>query len=168
VVVDETRRSFAYLSLYGVATDAVLVNRVLPGAAAEGWFARWAEHEREELAAIEASFPVPRFQAPLYARELAGVDDLAQLARDLYGERDPAELFTRARPIRLRKHMGRPRLEIDLPGASKEELEVTARGSDLMVRVRDATRIVALPGSVAGRTVRRARLEGGVLTVDFE
>ena len=26
VVVDETRRSFAYLSLYGVATDAVLVN----------------------------------------------------------------------------------------------------------------------------------------------
>jgi hypothetical protein len=34
--------------------------------------------------------------------------------------------------------------------------------------VRDATRLVALPGSVAGRPVRRARLEGGVLTVDFE
>jgi arsenite-transporting ATPase len=168
VVVDETRRSFAYLSLYGVATDAVLVNRVLPGVASEGWFARWAAREREELAAIEASFPVPRFQAPLYARELCGVDDLAGLARDLYGERDPAELFTRARPIRLRKHMGRPRLEIDLPGASKEELEVTAHGPDLVVRVRDATRLVALPGSVAGRAVRRARLEAGVLTVDFD
>jgi len=168
VVVEETRRSFAYLSLYGVATDAVLVNRVLPGAASEGWFARWAEREREELAAIEASFPVPRFQAPLYARELAGVADLEQLARDLYGERDPAELFTRARPIRLRKHMGRPRLEIDLPGAVKEELEVAAHGPDLLVRLRDATRIVALPGSVVGRTVRRARLESGVLTVDFE
>jgi arsenite-transporting ATPase len=168
VVVEETRRSFAYLSLYGVATDAVLVNRVLPGVASEGWFARWAAREREELAAIEASFPVPRFQAPLYARELSGVDDLAALARDLYGERNPAELFTRARPIRLRKHVGRPRLEIDLPGASKEELEVTARGPDLLVRVRDATRLVALPGSVAGRAVRRARLEAGVLTVDFE
>ena len=80
--------------------------------------------------------------------------DLEQLARDLYGERDPAELFTRARPIRLRKHMGRPRLEIDLPGASKEELEVTARGPDLLVRVRDATRLVGLPGSVVGRTVQ--------------
>jgi arsenite-transporting ATPase len=168
VVVEETRRSFAYLSLYGVATDAVLVNRVLPGAASEGWFARWAAREREELAAIEASFPVPRFQAPLYARELSGVDDLAALARDLYGERDPAALFTRARPIRLRKHVGRPRLEIDLPGASKEELEVAVHGPDLLVRVRDATRLVALPGSVAGRAVRRARLEAGVLTVDFE
>ena len=168
VVVEETRRSFAYLSLYGVATDAVLVNRVLPEVATEGWFARWAAREREELAAIEASFPVPRFQAPLYAHELSGVDDLAALARDLYGERDPAELFTRARPIRLRKHVGRPRLEIDLPGASKEELEVTVHGPDLVVRVRDATRLVSLPGSVAGRPVRRARLAGGVLTVDFE
>jgi arsenite/tail-anchored protein-transporting ATPase len=167
VVVDETRRSFAYLSLYGVATDAVLVNRVLPGAAAEGWFSRWAVREREELAAIEASFPVPQFRAPLYARELAGVADLERLARDLYGERDPAELFTRARPIRLRKHMGRPRLEIDLPGVAKEELEVAVHGPDLLVRVRDATRLVGLPGSVVGLALRRARLQDGVLTVDF-
>jgi len=43
VVVQETRRSFAYLSLYGVATDAVIVNRRLPAHAAEGYFARWAE-----------------------------------------------------------------------------------------------------------------------------
>jgi arsenite-transporting ATPase len=168
VVVDETRRSFAYLSLYGVATDAVLVNRVLPEGAGEGWFRHWAARERAELASIEASFPVPRFQAPLYPRELSGASDLARLARDLYGDSDPAELFTRARPIRLRKHMGRPRLEIDLPGASKEEIEVAAHGPDLLVRVRDATRVVALPGSVTGRAVRRARLDAGVLLVDFE
>jgi arsenite-transporting ATPase len=168
VVVDETRRSFAYLSLYGVATDAVLVNRVLPEGAGEGWFRRWAAREREELASIEASFPVPHFRAPLYPRELSGAADLAMLARDLYGDCDPAEQFTRSRPIRLRKHMGRPRLEIDLPGASKEEIEVAARGPDLLVRVRDATRVVALPGSVAGRAVRRARLDAGVLHVDFD
>ena len=36
VVVDETRRSFAYLCLYGVATDAVIVNRLLPPEAAGG------------------------------------------------------------------------------------------------------------------------------------
>jgi arsenite-transporting ATPase len=168
VVVEETRRSFTYLSLYGVATDAVLVNRVLPETASTGWFARWAAREREELAAIEASFPVARFRAPLYAREVGGVEDLTRLAGDLYGERDPAELFTSERPIRLRKQRGKPRLEIVLPAATKEDLEVTVHGADLLVRVRDATRIVALPGSVAGRAVRRVRLDAGVLTVDFE
>jgi len=167
VVVQETRRSFAYLSLYGLATDAVLVNRVLPVDASAGYFARWAERERTELAEIAASFPIPAFHAPLYPREVRGLEDLSVLARDLYGERDPGELFTRVRPIRLRKHAGRPRLEIDLPGARKEELEIQVRGTDLVIRVRDATRVIALPGSVAGRTVGAARLQDGVLVVDF-
>lgn len=168
VVVEETRRSFAYLSLYGVATDAVLVNRVLPGAASGGWFSRWAERERRELEAIAESFPIPAFRAPLWPRELRGVEDLRVLARELYGERDPAAVFTTARPIRLRKHAGRTRLEVDLPGASKDELEVRARGDELFVRVRDAVRRIALPASLAGRTLHGARLEEGVLSVEFE
>jgi len=168
VVVEETRRSFAYLSLYGVSTDAVLVNRRLPREAAGGWFAHWAERERKEMRAIEASFPVPRFHAPLYPHEPRGRTALARLARDLYGEVDPAGLLVRTRPIRLRHHMGRTRLEVALPGACKEELQVATRGADLVVRLRDATRLVALPASVEGRPVHRAVLRDGVLRVEFE
>jgi arsenite-transporting ATPase len=168
VVVEETRRSFAYLSLYGVATDAVVVNRLLPAEAAGGYLARWAERARGELASIEASFPIPQFRAPLYPRELRGIEDLAGLARDVFGDRDPAEVFMHTRPIRLRKHAGRTRLEADLPGISKEEIEVTTRGSDLIVRVRNASRWIALPESVRGRPIRKARLHDGVLEVDFE
>jgi arsenite-transporting ATPase len=167
VVVEETRRSFAYLSLYGVATDAVLVNRVLPPDAAHGYFARWAEHEAHELSEIEASFPVPILQAPLYPHEVVGADALRRLGTAIYGERDPAGIFTRARPIRLRKRAGRTVLEIDLPGASKEELDVSVHGERLRVRVRDAERILSLPGSVAGRPIEEARLEGGVLELVF-
>ncbi len=167
VVVEETRRSFAYLSLYGVATDAVLVNRVLPADAAGGYFARWAERQDEEMREIEASFPVPIFQAPLQPHEVLGPDALAELGRGLYGERDPATVFTRARPIRLRKRGVRPLLEIDLPGASKEELSVGVHGERLLVRVRDAERVVTLPASLAGRPVVSARLEDGVLEIVF-
>jgi arsenite-transporting ATPase len=167
LVVAETRRAFAYLSLYGIATDAVLVNRVLPEAAAQGFFARWAEREREELDAIEASFPLPRLAVPLHEHELRGQADLAALGERVYAGRDPTERFTSARPIRLEKHAGRTRLEIDLPGASKEELELIERGHEIVVRVRDMSRIVALPESVAGRRVERARLEAGVLVVEF-
>lgn len=168
VVVEETRRSFAYLSLYGVATDAVIVNRRLPQPASGGWFARWAERERTELAEIEASFPVPLFHAPLFPHELVGPERLRALAREVYGERDPAAVYTRARPIRLRKRGGRTVLEIDLPNASKEEVDVSVRGDDLLVRVRDAQRRVSLPASVAGRPVSSARLADGVLAVTFD
>ncbi len=167
VVVEETRRSFAYLSLYGVATDAVLVNRVLPARATAGYFARWAERQRRELAEIEASFPVPILRAPLHARETVGADALRALAAELYGDRDPAEVFTRARPIRLQKRAGRTVLAIDLPGASKEEVSVSLHGDRLHVGVRDAHRVVTLPGSVVGQAIAAARLERGVLHVTF-
>ena len=167
VVVAETRRSFAYLSLYGVATDAVLVNRVLPGDAASGYFARWKAREQSELAEIRASFPLPILLAPLRSAEVIGVDALRRLGEELYGDRDPAQLFARGRPIRLERRASRTRLEIDLPGASKEEVSVGVRGSDLVVRVRDAERLIALPASVAGLAVGSVRLRAGVLEVVF-
>ena len=167
VVVDETRRSFAYLSLYGVATDAVLVNRVLPEAATGGYFARWAERERRELSEIASSFPVPLFHAPLLPSEPIGVEALRALARQLYGERDPAALFAKGRPIRLEKRGGRTCLEIDLPGAIRDEVDVTSHGDELLVRVRDAQRLIALPASVAGRPVAAVRLAKGVLGIEF-
>jgi arsenite-transporting ATPase len=167
VVVDESRRSYAYLCLYGIATDAVLVNRVLPAEAAGGFFARWAGREERELAEIAASFPVPLFRAPLLAREPIGIEALRELARSLFGGRDPAERMTRARPIRLEKEGARTRLCIDLPGAQAAEVDVVGRGDELLVRVRDAQRRIALPASVAGRAIDSVRLAGGVLAVDF-
>jgi arsenite-transporting ATPase len=167
VVIDETRRSYSYLCLYGVATDAVLVNRLLPAEASGGYFARWAEREERELAEIAASFPLPLLRAPLLAREPIGVDALRTLARSLFGELDPAQLLTRARPIRLTKDGARTRLSIDLPGALLADVEVALRGDELLVRVRDAQRRIALPASIAGRPIDSVRLAEGTLAIDF-
>ena len=167
VVVDETRRSFAYLSLYGVSTDALLVNRVLPSDAAAGYFARWAAREREELHEIDRSFPVPRFELPLQRSEPIGVEALASLARQLFGDADPARHFSRSRPIRLRKEASTTVLEIDLPNVSVEEVDVAAAGGDLVVRVRDAQRLISLPDSVMGRPLEKVELIDGVLAVSF-
>ena len=167
VVVDETRRSFAYLSLYGVATDAVLVNRVLPPSASAGYFARWAAREREELAEIERSFPVPRLSLALDPREPIGVPALTALARELFGDADPAGFFHRGRPIRLRKDERATVLEIDLPNVPRDEVQVVPAGRDLVVHVRDAQRLVSLPDSVSGRGVESVELRDGVLEVAF-
>ena len=81
--------------------------------------------------------------------------------------RDPAAIFTDSRPIRLRKRAGRTRLEVDLPGVSKEEIDVSTRGTDLIVRVRHTSRWIALPASVAGRPIVKVRLRDAVLAVEF-
>jgi arsenite-transporting ATPase len=168
VIVDETRRSFAYLSLYGVSTDAVLINRVLPERAARGYFARWAQREQQELLAIESSFPVPLFRVPLKSMEPIGVEALRQLAREMFGQRDPAAFFTHSRPIRLEKREGRTVLQIDLPNATPGEIDVAAHGDELLVRVRDFQRRICLPASVAGLAISTVSLEKGKLEVAFQ
>ncbi|MFP8878067.1 MAG: ArsA family ATPase [Myxococcota bacterium] len=168
VVVDETRRSFAYLNLYGVATDAVLVNRVLPPEATGGYFARWAKREQLELAEIEQSFPVPQFHAPLLRSEPLGAAALGALATEIFGSRDPSQFFSRSRPIQLTKRGEQTVLEIELVNADSSELEMSLRGDQLYVRVRDIQRRICVPDSVAGRRVASARINDGVLEVVFE
>ena len=109
-----------------------------------------------------------RFYAPLHPSEPIGIDALRGLAKEVYGERDPAQRFTCTRPIRLDRRDGRTRLEIDLPHATRDEIDVVAHGDELWVGVRDAQRRIALPASVAGRAVAAARLERGVLEIVFE
>jgi arsenite-transporting ATPase len=168
VVVDETRRSFAYLCLYGVATDAVIVNRLLPPEAGRGYFARWAERERAELADIERSFPVPLLRAPLHPGEVRGEAALRALSEEIYGARDPAELFVRRRPLRLAKRGGRTVLALDLPTVRADEVDVWVRGDELWIGVRDFERRIALPVSLAGLAVAETGLSDGVLEVAFE
>jgi arsenite-transporting ATPase len=59
-------------------------------------------------------------------------------------------------------------MEIDLVHASTDELDLAVHGDQLIVRVRDVRRRIALPDSVAGRSIQSAKLIDGVLEVAFE
>ncbi|MFK7895592.1 MAG: ArsA family ATPase [Myxococcota bacterium] len=167
VIVDETRRSFAYLSMYGIATDAILVNRVMPQEAGGGYFRNWLAKEEEELKRIEESFSVPIHRASLRPGEVLGLDELERLSADLFGDVDPVTRFAEGRPIRVNRREGRLALEIELPGISREEIEVSARGAELYLRVRDGQRAIGLPESLVGLKVERVRLRSPILEILF-
>jgi arsenite-transporting ATPase len=110
---------------------------------------------------------VPKLFAPLHPSEVRGVESLAQLGREVYGARDPAELFVRRRPVRLTRRDGAATLEIDMPSARADEVDVWVRGHDLFVSVRDFERRFALPGSIGGLPIAGTRWRDGVLEVRF-
>ena len=73
-----------------------------------------------------------------------------------------------AGPAANLEHVGAHRLEIDLHNAAPGEVDVSAHGDELLVRVRDFQRRISLPASVAGRPVATVSLEKGVLAVTFQ
>ena len=72
MVIEEARRTFTYLNLYGYLTDAVVVNRVFP-AEVDGYFGAWRERQQEHLVAVREAFsPVPVLEAPYFREEVVG------------------------------------------------------------------------------------------------
>ena len=75
MVIDESRRTFTYLNLYGFLTDAVVVNRVFPDDVGD-YFAAWRETQQQAIGEVDAAFaPVPVLHAPFFAREVRGAGD---------------------------------------------------------------------------------------------
>jgi arsenite-transporting ATPase len=166
VVVQETRRAHAYLALHGIATDALLINRILPDEAGST-FARWREREREALDDIEQSFALPGLRVPMYATEPRGIESLTALGEQLYPDVDAAAQLAPAAALCFDSQPGGVRLSFALPHADAAELDVARHGDDLEISLGLARRRISLPDSVAAQELESARLEDGRLTISF-
>ncbi|RLA86062.1 MAG: ArsA family ATPase [Deltaproteobacteria bacterium] len=169
IVVKETQRAFLYFSLYGLCVDGVLVNKVLPEGVSDDFFQQWQFLQGRYISELEEYFsPVPVFKLPLYSQEVKGIESLERVAEDLYGDRDPTEVFHREPPYRFHKEDGLYRLQVKMPFVGKDEVELSKRGDELIIRIGVFKRHVILPKSISGLTPTGAKLQGDILTITFE
>src|SRR5690554_595065 len=89
MVIQEARRAYTYLQLYGYGVDAVIVNRIIPeDEAGGGVMAKYVEAQRGYLEEIEHSFaPLPFLRVPHVGQEVFGLELLRQIGEGLYAER---------------------------------------------------------------------------------
>jgi arsenite/tail-anchored protein-transporting ATPase len=169
VVVAEARRTLTALSLFGYAVDSVIANRVFPDAGADPWRAGWVEAQRSVLAEVDASFaPLPVYRSPFRDSEPVGTDQLGLFGAEIYGAADP---FPPARgPVgpSVERTGDDFVLELPLPFAERDRMELARAGDDLVVTVDGRRRLLALPSALRRCTVAGASLDGGALRVTFQ
>jgi arsenite/tail-anchored protein-transporting ATPase len=168
MVIAEARRTYTYLGLFGYRVDAVVVNRVLPPDVTDPYFGKWKDIQAEHLATVHESFePVPILTARLFDREMIGVRLLEEMATEVYGELDAADILYRDDPIRVRKRGTGYVLTMRLPFASREDMDIHRRGDELFVRVGAYKRNLILPQTLKRMTVREANFAGDRLEILF-
>ncbi|RDB63629.1 ArsA family ATPase [Gordonibacter pamelaeae] len=169
IVVKEAKRAFAWLGLYGYHVDAVVVNRLYPEAALEGYFDRWTELQRASLDEIERSFSgTAVLRLMLRHGELRGADGLREAARELFGDVDPGELLTPVGAAGAREGAGGCELVVPAPFFDKRDLDLVQDGDALVVSLANQRCRIPLPAHLRGRDVASARHEDGLLVVRFE
>jgi len=171
MVVDEARRTFTYLNLYGYLTDAVVVNRVF-GAEVGDYFGAWRERQQEQLVAVADAFaPVPVLQAPYFEEEVVGAAMLDRLGDELFGgDGVPAAHAIHHHSVseRLELRADGATLRLELPFAEKGDISLKRLGSELIVRVDGHKRTMLLPPALDDLVPSGAAFEDGALTITFE
>jgi len=168
MVIKESLRAHAYLSLYGVATDLVIANRILPEGVVDPYFAAWKAAQQRYRREIHENFaPLPVVEIPLYPEELVGWEALARLKKDLWGDRNPAEVFYAEQTMNVVTDNGQYRLDLYLPGIPKEQVELSKTGDELNIRIGNHRRNLVLPQTLAAMKPARAKMEEDYLRIHF-
>jgi arsenite/tail-anchored protein-transporting ATPase len=168
MVIDEARRTFTYLNLYGYLTDAVIVNRIFPEQVGD-YFASWRARQQDHLVTVgEAFAPVPVLCAPYLAHEVIGTEALDELGDVLFDDRDAAAVMhtSVAQQLDVAEHDATLRLE--LPGTTRDEVSLAQIGLELVVEVDGNRRTLLLPPAMGEYRPSGATMRDGTLEVRFE
>jgi arsenite-transporting ATPase len=168
MVIAEARRTYTYLALFGYRVDAVVVNRIFPDEITDPYFGKWKDIQAEHLETVRESFePVPILTARLFDREMVGLDLLAGMGQEVYGDLDALAILHRDEPLRVRKRGTSYVLSLRLPFVERGELEVFRKADELYIRVGSYKRNLILPQTLQRLDVKEANFEDGRLDVRF-
>lgn len=168
IVIQEAKHNFTCLHLYGYLVDAVIVNRIYPTQALEGYFSKWIQLQEESLTQLKESFgQIPILMLELQERELRGISSLTQAAELLYGKINPMEILFDDKIMCVEKENGQLVLNLSLPFAEKEDIDLTVQSGELILKLKNEKRRFMVPDNLKGKEIEGARYEDGWLKVCY-
>lgn len=168
MVIKESLRAHAYLSLYNVATDMVVANRIIPDSVSDPFFKKWKENQQQYRQEIHDNFqPLPIKEVPLYSEEMCGLQALDRLKETLYADEDPAQVYYKETTLRVVQDQNQYSLEVYLPGIPKNKVELSKTGDELNIRIGNHRRNLVLPQALAALQPTGAKMEEDYLKIRF-
>ena len=168
MVIKESLRAHAYLSLYNVATDLIVANRIIPAEVQDPFFQRWKENQQQYRQEIHENFrPLPVKEVPLYSEEMCGLAALDRLKDTLYRDEDPTQVYYKETTLRVVQDKNQYSLELYLPGVPKDHIQLSKTGDELNITIGNHRRNLVLPQALAALQPAGAKMEEDYLKIRF-
>ncbi len=170
MVIRETMRAYTYLSLYSKNVEALVVNRVIPPEASDSPFLADKMKEQEEnMEMIHNAFdPMRIMTCEMMRTELRGETKLRRMADMVFGEGDPAEVYSGASPMAFSTRDGKDVLELRMPFVDSRDVELfRIDPSTLMIHVGSQKRNIQLPDVLVHSDIDGAEFKDDKLIIRF-
>lgn len=168
MVIQESRRAFTYLQLYGYIIDAIIINRIIDEKEAGRLFGPYVASQTTYLKDIEDTFlPLPVFKILHQGQEVFGLKKLKTIGEKLYEKKDPAGIFNEEPVYQLKQKNGYYLLMIHLPFIEMMDLSVKRLGDQLVLQIKDQRRNLFIPSFLSYYEIGDYHLDNGWLHITF-
>ncbi len=169
MVIQEAKRAYTYLQLYGYNVDAVVVNRILPEMDDPGPFRRYLEAQTGYLEEIHESFqPLPIMEVPHQGGEVFGLDLLEGIADAMYHQDDPTIVYHEESPLEFEERDGGYTVRLRVPFLEGQAFELHKYGDQLVVDLGNRRQHLFLPRFAHFLHLAGHRYESPWLVVDLD
>ncbi|MCX6650375.1 MAG: ArsA family ATPase [Methanomassiliicoccales archaeon] len=169
MVINETKRAYTYLSLYNLTVECLVINRLLPEEDRGHYPDAKYEEQAKYMDLIDESFsPLKMLRAYQSSTEVVGKKSLMVLADQLFGDTDPAQVYSTEKSMEIFTRDGVDMLALKLPFSSKGQVELYKSSDVLIVTVGWYKRSVALPYSLVQKEAHKAEFKDGRLLISFK
>jgi len=170
MVIKEAQRAYTYMNLFGYWVDAIFINRIYPQEIHDSYFGKWKMLQEKYLKTIEESFPsIKLFPVHLFDEEITGLEKLNLLGEHIYGNSNPAQIFTEGKSIEIQEKIPKEKycLSVKMPCVDKKDLDMWVKGDELIIKTNSYKRNLILPRMLTSMTLQGAKFEDEKLNILF-
>ena len=171
MAINETRRSYTYMSLYNKNVECLVVNKVIPDDADGDFMKVKLDEQKTYMQMIHDSFdPMRIMTAYMLRTEMRGMEKLSVLADMLFGDSDPIEVYSDSSPMSFRaSDDGTASLILKTPFVEASDVELfKGKENTIVVKIGSQNRTIALPVTLAEAEIVNAEVGGGELVITFK
>jgi arsenite-transporting ATPase len=169
MVINETKRAFTYLQMYGYHVDAIVVNRIIE--TSEDWSRDWKnyiEAQQHYQKLIQESFePLPILKVLHQKREVFGLRLLEMIANEMYSGIKPSDMLYRDTNYNIEMSEAGYELKIKLSFVTEEHLDIRKFGDQLVLQISNRRLNYFLPKFLTYYRIDTFRIEERELQVSF-
>lgn len=166
IVLEEARRNYTWLQLYDFNVDAIYINKLYPSKAMEGYFKDWEDIQKHNIQLAEESFSEQKlFKLEMQNNEINGKESLEKIAKILYQNINPIEIFCQTEAFKMDDINGTRILSIKLPFLKAENISVKKEKDDIIISLLNERRRFHLPDKLRTRKISSYSYENSELKI---
>lgn len=169
MIVNETKRNYMYMNLFGFNVDAIYINRLIPSNVDNGFFNKWKEIQQKYMEEINSVFSsIPIYKIKWYETDIGGIDALKRIAEDSLSDKDIFKVLKTVPSEKYEKTEKGYMLTIYIPNVSKTDFDMYESETDIIIKIGNFKRNIPIPNVLREYSISSAKLNNGILSILFE